>query len=88
MAHESLEEAISKLASTPEVIREVFARLDAGKLRSKPNSSLFSPLEDMWHLRDIEAEGYLTRIKRILAEDMPVLEDLDGDLSLIHISSQ
>lgn len=58
--------------------------MEVGKLRRKPDASLFSPLEDAWHLRDIEREGYLVRIRRILSEDVPVLEDLDGDRMAIE----
>jgi DinB superfamily len=79
MAHETMADEIEKLANSGEALRDLFARMDANRWRSKPNPNAFSPLEDMWHLRDIETEGYLPRIKRILAEDMPVLEDLDGD---------
>jgi hypothetical protein len=79
MAHESIVDAIDKLARAPEAIRGAFAEMDAGKLRRKPSPSLFSPLEDVWHLRDIEREGYLVRVGRILSENVPVLEDIDGD---------
>ena len=84
MADESVVDAIDKLARTPEAVREAFAGMDAGKLRRKPKPSLFSPLEDVWHLRDIEKEGYLVRIGRILSENVPVLEDLDGDRMAIE----
>jgi hypothetical protein len=84
MAHERMVEAVEKLARTPEVVREHLARMDVGKLRRKPSPSLFSPLEDVWHLRDIEREGYLVRIRRILSENVPVLEDLDGDRMAIE----
>jgi hypothetical protein len=84
MAHEPMVDAIGKLARTPEVVREDLARMDVGKLRRKLNPSLFSPLEDVWHLRDIEREGYLVRIRRILSENVPVLEDLDGDRMAIE----
>src|ERR1700722_14577692 len=79
MAHESVVDAIDKLARAPEAIREAFAGMDAEKIRRKPNLGLFSPLEDVWHLRDIEREGYLVRVGRILSENVPALEDLDGD---------
>jgi hypothetical protein len=84
MAREPMVDAIEKLARTPEVVRESLARMDLGKLRSKPNPRLFSPLEDVWHLRDIEREGYLVRIRRILSENVPVLKDLDGDRMAIE----
>jgi hypothetical protein len=38
----------------------------------------FSMVEHACHLRDLEKEGYLVRIERILREDNPVLEDFDG----------
>jgi hypothetical protein len=79
MAHESVVDAIDRLAGAPQAIREAFAGMDAEKIRRKPNLTLFSPLEDVWHLRDIEREGYLVRIGRILSENVPALEDLDGD---------
>jgi DinB superfamily len=79
MTLESIFDAIDQLASSPLAVREIFAEMAAEKLRRKPNSNLFSPLEDVWHLRDIEREGYLVRIGRILTEDMPILGDLDGD---------
>lgn len=84
MAHESVVDAIGKLARAPEAIREAFAGMDSEKLRRKPNPSIFSPLEDVWHLRDIESGGYLVRIGRILSENLPVLEDLDGDRMAIE----
>ena len=79
MAHESVVDAIDRLARAPQAIREAFAGMDTEKIRRKPNLTLFSPLEDVWHLRDIEREGYLVRVGRILSENVPALEDLDGD---------
>ena len=79
MAHESVVDATDRLARAPQAIREAFAGMDIEKIRRKPNLTLFSPLEDVWHLRDIEREGYLVRIGRILSEKVPALEDLDGD---------
>jgi hypothetical protein len=84
MAHGATVDAIEKLARSPEVVREYLARMDVSQLRSKPNPSLFSPLENVWHLRDIEREGYLVRIRRILSENVPALEDLDGDRMAIE----
>jgi acetylornithine deacetylase/succinyl-diaminopimelate desuccinylase-like protein len=39
----------------------------------------FSVVENICHLRDIEAEGYAIRIERLLRDDDPLLRDLDGD---------
>jgi hypothetical protein len=79
MIQESITEAIVHLTKAPLRLRALLGGMDAAKMRTRPKPGLFSPLEDAWHLRDIEREGYLVRIRRILSEDMPILEDLDGD---------
>jgi hypothetical protein len=84
MAQESAADMIDQLARAPEVVREAIGEINVEKLRNKPSASIFSPLEDVWHLRDIEAEGYLVRIRRILSELLPALEDLDGDRTAIE----
>jgi hypothetical protein len=76
---ELIASALSTLAETPVRLRDLFERMDLAKIRIKPNQSLFSPLEDVWHLYDIEREGYVVRIRRILTEESPILENLDGD---------
>jgi DinB superfamily len=76
---ELIASALNTLAETPIRLRDLFERIDLAKIRIKPNQSLFSPLEDVWHLYDIEREGYLVRIRRILIEESPILENLDGD---------
>jgi len=43
-----------------------------------PNGS-FAPVEHVWHLADLEREGFGERIRRILEEDDPDLPDFDGD---------
>src|SRR5262249_48426729 len=35
-------------------------------------------VEHCCHLRDLEEEGYTLRLRRMLREDSPVLEDFDG----------
>jgi hypothetical protein len=38
----------------------------------------FSPVEQCWHLADLEVEGYGVRIRRLLSEELPSLPDFDG----------
>ncbi|HEU4391991.1 MAG TPA: DinB family protein, partial [Blastocatellia bacterium] len=61
---------------------DVVSRLCSGLTRAqqtwKPSDSDFSVLENICHLRDVEAEGYAVRIERILIEKEPELADLDG----------
>jgi hypothetical protein len=79
MTNGSIQNYVSQLSATPTLLRELLSAMDPVKLHTKPALGLFSPLEDAWHLRDIEKEGYLVRIQRMLAEQSPVLENLDGD---------
>jgi hypothetical protein len=41
-------------------------------------SEAFTPIEQICHVRDIEVDGYHVRFRRTLAENSPVLDDLDG----------
>ena len=44
----------------------------------RPSDEAFSLVEHACHLRDLEREGYLVRVRRILREHVPRLEDFDG----------
>jgi DinB family protein len=46
-------------------------------VRSGPNET-FSPVEQCWHLAELEREGFGARIRRLLDEDDPFLADFDG----------
>lgn len=70
---------LDALAAAPDHLRRLCARLDPNKLALRPAQDQFSPLENVWHLRDIEMEGYLVRIEQILTNDTPVLGDIKGD---------
>jgi hypothetical protein len=52
--------------------------LSEEQLSRKPDPQFFSLRENVLHLRDIDVEGYEKRIRRILSEDSPVLEDVNG----------
>lgn len=47
-------------------------------VRFKLSPGDFSLLEHACHLRDLEREGYLVRIRRMLAEPHPALDSFDG----------
>jgi hypothetical protein len=38
----------------------------------------FSPVEHIWHLADLEREGFAARICRLRSESSPALPDFDG----------
>jgi prolyl-tRNA editing enzyme YbaK/EbsC (Cys-tRNA(Pro) deacylase) len=76
---QDLRDTLQYLAETPQVVADAAAGLAAADLRWKPGAKEFSILENVCHLRDIETEGYAVRIRRLLAEDQPILADLQGD---------
>lgn len=67
------------LAEMPDAVRQLAEGLTLKDLRCKPSEKEFSILEHICHLRDIEQEGYAVRIKRILNEENPLLDNIDGD---------
>ncbi len=78
MAELFVRQILDRLAASPVRLRALLNSLPESELRSAPNGG-FAPIEDAWHLRDIEAEGHFLRIRRILAEDEPVLVSIDGE---------
>jgi hypothetical protein len=56
---------------------EAGAAFDAERSRRSPKG--FSWVEHVWHLADLEREGYAMRIARLQAENRPRLPDFKGD---------
>lgn len=68
-----------RLAATPQALERALRELPDDKLRVRPAPEVFAPIEVAWHLRDIECEGWLARVRRILDEPTPILPSIDGD---------
>ena len=71
-------ELLTRLQEMPDRLAAVTAGLTNEETTRKPSAVEFSILENVWHLRDIESEGFLARIRRVISETDPVLRDLDG----------
>lgn len=78
MKPEELVRFLTTLGGTPDRILHITQGLDHQALTWKPSPEDFSILENVCHLRDIEAEGYNVRIEKILTEEQPRLADVDG----------
>src|ERR1700716_3820775 len=74
-----LREAIERLSSMPPFLEAALDTADRDELVFRPGEGEFSLVEHACHLRDLEREGYLVRLRRMLAEDLPVLEPFEGD---------
>src|SRR5258706_14056291 len=69
---------LAALRRTPDDVATLARRVAEPALRTRPSPDEFSALENVWHLRDIEAQGFLVRIRRLLSEEKPYLPDVDG----------
>jgi hypothetical protein len=62
----------------PDFLATTFGDLPPGAAsRPGPDNGL-SPVEQCWHLADLEREGFGLRMRRLRAEDQPQLPDFDG----------
>lgn len=69
---------IEQLQDFPARVARFVAAFPTARMRERPPAGGFSLVEHLCHLRDLEREGYLHRIRRILEEDLPELAEIDG----------
>jgi len=67
------------LLAMPRFLEEAVAGADARALGRRGPGGTFSLTEQACHLRDLEREGYLVRLRRILGKETPELAGFDGD---------
>jgi hypothetical protein len=79
MTRRDFETLLLTLESTPALLARAAASFSAGQERIRPARGGFSFVENVWHLADLEREGYGARIDRILAEENPALLNFDGE---------
>jgi hypothetical protein len=70
---------IDRLAAMPAELEAAFADLSDAATRVRKADEVFAPVEQVWHLADLEAEGFGVRIRRLREQAGALLEDFDGD---------
>jgi hypothetical protein len=74
-----LTQALERLAEMPALLEGALSGKSDDLLRKRTEAGGdFSLVEQACHLRDLEREGYLVRLGRMLAEDRPELAGFDG----------
>ena len=68
---------VETLSATPALLARVVAQVPQMLVRTR--SGPFALVEHLWHIADLEAEGFGERIRKLLAEDDPFLPDFEGD---------
>jgi transcriptional regulator with XRE-family HTH domain len=71
-------DGVATLAGMPAVLQAFATAIPEEHWRTRIPGCAFSLLEQVCHLRDIDGDGYLRRITRIVDEETPGLPDLDG----------
>jgi hypothetical protein len=74
----ALAEAVARLGSMPLFLASVLASVCDDDRKRQPAPGEFSLVEHACHLRDLEREGYLVRVRRMITETEPALEGFDG----------
>src|SRR5262245_35174904 len=70
--------ALQTLGSMETFLEASFGSLSRDERLAPGPGGAFCPLEHVWHLADLEREGFAVRISRLQAEAEPVLADFDG----------
>lgn len=73
-----VDESLSTLEHFPGFLRDALDQLGDPRARVRADEQSWSLCEQIWHLADLEREGWLVRIERLLQESAPVLPDFDG----------
>jgi DinB superfamily len=75
---EQREALLETLEQMPQYLEQQFRSLTAEMMCQRGADGTFSPVEQVWHLADLEREGFGLRIDRLLSESEPQLPDFDG----------
>ena len=70
-------EILEMLERTPAIVAGIAAQVPESLVRVR--SGPFALVEHVWHLGDLEREGFCERIRRLLSEEDPFLPDFDGE---------
>jgi hypothetical protein len=75
---EQREALMRSLEDMPQYLEQELLALQPGLIRQPAPDGTFSPVEQVWHLADLEREGFGSRIDKLLSEREPQLPDFDG----------
>ena len=79
MNRRQLETLLVTLESTPALLQRASSSLSSEQASRRPAGGGFSLIENVWHLADLEREGFCARIRRLLSEEEPSLSNFDGE---------
>jgi len=71
---------LERIAGMPAYLQAAIDAAPASALTARGEGDIFALVEQACHLRDVEREGYLVRVGRILSEELPELAPFFGDV--------
>ena len=71
--------ALAFLAGTASLVSELRQAMADDQGYAMPQAGGFSLVQHLWHLADVEQQGWAQRFDRLLREPAPVLPGVDGD---------
>lgn len=74
-----IETSLAVLRATPAVVDDFSGQLEAANWVEHPQPGEWSFTEVLCHLRDVDAEVNIPRIKKVLGEENPFLPGIDSD---------
>jgi len=80
LPRESREKLMAGLEQMPAFVAAAFADLPPSRHAEPGRDGTFSPVEQAWHLADLEDMGFTERIRRLRTESHPHLPDFAGDV--------
>jgi hypothetical protein len=72
--------ALARIAAMPAFLQSALAAAPAASLAARGENEMFALVEQACHLRDVDRDAYLVRVRRTLAEDEPTLAPFFGDV--------
>jgi hypothetical protein len=79
MEARELEAIVGRLEAMIECVSRAVAAVGPARATERTAGGGFSLVENVWHLADLEREGYAARLTRLRHEPEPALPDFDGD---------
>jgi hypothetical protein len=84
LRREDRESLLASLQDMPAWLGKTIGSLNAEEATRRSADGVFAPVEQCWHLADLEREAFAERLRRLRSEDRPVLADFDGEKAAVE----
>jgi hypothetical protein len=78
------EALLERLSAMPAWLGATLGALQPEEATRRGPAGGFAPVEQCWHLADLEREAFALRLRRLREEDAPVLADFDGERAAVE----